>query len=486
MSDPVSAAVAPQSVAKKTVHGAFALGTRQVIVQGTRILGGIFLARLLTPGQFGIYAIVLYLQTFLTAFGDAGLAASLIRQHDEPEIADYQAVFTVQQIIVLAVTLSMWFAAPLIASRYHLGPQDTWLFRLVALSFLATSFMVVPLVLMERHLAFHKVAFVESAQAIVFNVLAVYFAWRGMGAYAFVWALLLRSLTGTALASWVSPWRIGWHWNWALVQSHLSFGLPYQGVQVTSLLKDSISPIFIGLLLGTADVGYLTWASMIAAYPVLVLVVLQRLYMPAFARLQHQRPQLVSLAENVIWANNAIAAPLSILTLVMIVPITGLIYGAKWLVALPYFYLFWCVNLVVPTVMPAMGLLNALGKSRTALFFSVVAMAGIWLIGAPLILLYGAIGFAVANLVVQLTAPWMYRAAQREVPFRVLPVVAPVWGVAAASGIVIYVLCRVRAPLKVVTIGSYGACGLIFYGLGLYFLYADKFRATWSALKGTE
>ncbi|MGC9293435.1 MAG: oligosaccharide flippase family protein [Acidobacteriaceae bacterium] len=327
MSDPVFTPLVPEGVAQKTVHGAFALGVRQVLVQGTRVLGGIFLARLLTPGQFGIYAIVLYLQTFLTAFGDAGLAASLVRQHEEPQTADYRAIFTIQQILVFVITLSMWLAAPLIASKYHLKIQDAWLFRLVALSFFTTSFMVVPLVRLERHLAFHKVAVVESAQAIVFNVLAVYFAWRGMGAYAFVWAMLLRSLVGTVLANWISPWRIGWHWDWSLIRAHLSFGLSYQGIQVTSLLKDSITPVLIGILLGTADIGYVTWALMIAVYPVLVLYVLQRLYMPAFARLQHHRAQLVALTENVIWATNAIAAPLSILTLVMIVPITTLIYG---------------------------------------------------------------------------------------------------------------------------------------------------------------
>ena len=182
--------------------------------RGTRILGGIFLARLLTPGEFGIYAIVLYLQTFLTAFGDAGLAASLIRQPNEPQTADYQLVFTFQQILVVGIALGMWLLSPWIASRYHLEVGDAWLFRLVALSFVVTSFMVIPLVRLERHLAFHKVAVIESAQAIVFNVAAVYFAWRGRGAYAFVWALLLRSLVGTALANWISPWRVGWRWDW--------------------------------------------------------------------------------------------------------------------------------------------------------------------------------------------------------------------------------------------------------------------------------
>ena len=201
-----------------------------------------------------------------------------------------------------------------------------------------------------------------------------------------------------------------------MIRAHMSFGLPYQGIQVISLLKDSIAPIFIGFLLGTADVGYITWANMIAAYPVLILFVLQRLYMPAFAQVQNHRAQLIALAENVIWATNAIAAPLAILTLVMIVPITTLVYGTKWLVALPYFYLFWGANLFVPSATPAMGLLNALGKSKIALLFAFIWMAGTWIIGAPLILL------------------WCHRVCDRK-PGRDVQCLLVIQGRAAASSI---------------------------------------------------
>lgn len=470
------------TVARKTVHGALFLGIRQILVQGARILGGIFLARLLSPSQFGIYAIVLYLQSFLTAFGDAGLGASLIRQHEEPEPADYRAVFTAQQLLVLAICLVLWLLAPLLATGYHLHRHEAWLFRLVALSFLITSFAVIPLIRLERHLAFDRVAIIESVRAIAFNAFAVYLAWRGLGSYAFVYALILSATMGTLLANWISRWRIGWRWDWPRIRSHLAFGLPYQGVQVASLLKDSIAPIFIGIFLRTADVGYVTWAMMIAAYPVLILMVLQRLYMPAFARLQHQRPQLVKLTENVIWGTNAITAPLATLTLAMITPITIIVYGAKWLTALHYFYFFWLANLLVPTATPAMGLLNALGKSKTTFMFSILWMAGTWIIGAPLILLYGAIGFAIANFVVTLSSIWLYRVAQQHVPFRIYSVVAPAWTVASGIGIALYALCRFHPPSNILSLGIYVASGLITYAAGIYLFNKHKVRAAWSAL----
>ena len=65
-----------------------------------------------------------------------------------------------------------------------------------------------------------------------------------------------------------------------------------------------------------------------------------------------------------------------------------------------------------------MGLLNALGKSKIVLLFSVIAMAGIWIIGTPLILLYGAIGFAIANLrrAIQCLLDVSGRAAAHSIP----------------------------------------------------------------------
>ncbi len=478
--------IAPGSVAKKTFQGGVAIGVRQVAVQGARILGGIFLARLLTPSEFGFYAIILYFQTFLTAFGDAGLAASLVRQPHEPENSEFRAIFTVQQIFVLCTSTVLWFAAPTFAQWYHLSSHDGWMFRWVLASFAVTSFMVVPQVQLERHLRFDSLAIIESTQAIVFNGVAVYLAWRGLGAYSFVWALLVRSILGAILANWIRPWKIGWHWDWPMVRQHMGFGLSYQGIQVTSLLKDSITPVLIGTLLGTADVGYVTWAGIVATYPVLALFVLQRLYMPAFSRLQGHREQLTALAENVIWATNVVTAPLAVLTLALIVPITVSVYGPKWLVALPYFYLMWPANVIVTSATPAMGLLNALGKSNIVLTFAVIWMAGTWIVGAPLIWLYGPIGFPIAALVVQISAYWLFRAAQREVPFRLTSIVLPVWLIAGACGVAVYGACRLRMPHHIPSLILYAVTGLLLYCGGLYLLYRTKLQSAWALLRGAE
>lgn len=434
MSDLGEQTLSLQDLGRQAVRSATALAVRQVLVQGLNVVGGILLARLLTPAEFGLYAIVTFLLAFLAAFGGTGLAASLIRQPAEPAELDYRSVYAVQQVIVIALVLVLWIAAPWIAQAYRLPSDSAWIFRLVALSLLATSFMVIPQVRLERHLAFDKLALVEIAQTFIYNVTAVFLAWRGLGPLSFAIALLLRSSTGAVLANWISPWKIGWSWDWNRARNHLGFGLFLQGGQVVSLIKDSITPVFVGLYLGAESVGYINWAQMVANYTVMALMVFQRLYMPLFARLQHDRGSLTRVVEGVVFATNALTAPISILTLVLIEPITRLVFGEKWLVALPIFYLLTVANLVVATSTPLQGLLNALGKSHITFAFTLLWAVITWILGMPMIYWFGALGFALANVGVQISNFWLFAIVKKQLPIKIWKNASPPWVVSLLIG----------------------------------------------------
>ncbi len=473
----------PTGIGVKAVRSAAALGVRQILVQGLGALTGIVLARLLSPSDFGLFGIITFVLAFLVAFGDVGLGASLIREPDEPSEDDFRAVFTAQQLLVAVVVLAAWFASPMLARAFHLPPHRAILFRLVAISLLFTSFQVIPSVRLERHLKFQKLAAVEVTQALVYNGVTLGAAFAGLGPLSFALGLLSRSVAGAAIINWVSPWRIGWHLDIKRIRKHLSFGIPYQGIAFTSLLKDSITPIFVGLALGTSQVGYINWANMVAAYPAMALMVLQRVYLPAFARMQAHKERLGEFVEKVILATNAVVAPLAILTFVLIRPITVTVFGQKWLVAIPLFRLFWLANLFVPTATPLIGLLNALGRSRTTLGFAVLWMLGTWVMGVPLILLLGTIGYPLASFGVLLTNFLLYRKAQQHVSFRILSVIAPIWIWAVLLGSAIYGLDKVfpfrGMPLLLVHVGL----GLIVYAVGCGWLYRSHALKIWLAIR---
>lgn len=94
---------------------------RQVFVQGSNLLGSLLLARILSPTEFGLYAVAIFWLSFLSTFGGTGFAANLIRQPSEPTLADYRTVFSIQLVIVLGLAATLWAAAPTLAAMYRLA-----------------------------------------------------------------------------------------------------------------------------------------------------------------------------------------------------------------------------------------------------------------------------------------------------------------------------------------------------------------------------
>ncbi|MGI0134365.1 MAG: oligosaccharide flippase family protein [Candidatus Micrarchaeaceae archaeon] len=473
----------PLWIARRALQGVVAMGIRQVLALSLNILGSVLLARILTPAQFGVYAIILFIRGFLLAFGDAGLGASLIRDPQEPQEIDYRVVFTFQQLLVFVIFIVFWIASPVVAGAYHLRREDVWLFRLVALSLLCSSLQVIPAIRMERHLAFRKLAVVEVAMAVIFNAVAVGLAWTGWGEMSFGIALLARAFVGALLANVLFPWRMGWSSQWRRVRCHLRFGIPYQGIAFISLLKDSIGPIYIGLFLGAAQMGYVNWASMVAVFPLTAITIFQRVYMSAFSRMQSHPEALGKFVERAIQATNALVAPAAVFILVFSSPITRLVFGEKWLVALPLFYFFWSASLFVPTFAPLMALLNALGRSQTTFFFALAWMTGTWVLGVPLIWLWGALGYAVANLVVNFSNILLYRAIRTRVHFRALPVVGPIWAWAAALGLSGYLLeAWYHPPSTLAGLVFLGVAYMIIYYGGLLARHLDEAKKLWTLI----
>ncbi|MHB1041907.1 MAG: hypothetical protein ACYC0Q_03615, partial [Eubacteriales bacterium] len=171
------------------------------------------------------------------------------------------------------------------------------------------------------------------------------------------------------------------------------------------------------------------------------------------------------------------------LSLIFIEPITRYIFGEKWLEALPLFFLLWGANLFVPTATPLLGLLNALGHSQITFNFTLLWMLATWLIGTPLIIRYGAIGFAIANLLVQFTNFYLYKVAKRLVPFRIISIIKTVWVLAAGINLFLYLSQHIFPINSLVSLLIYIFVGTTLYGFGIIIIYYHQILHIWTFLR---
>ncbi len=272
-------------IARKAARGASALAVRQVVVTAANVLGGILLARTLTPSEFGGFAIVALFASIVLTVTGTGLATNLIRRNEAPDGLAKGSVFALLLGLALCFALATSILAPVVVAAYGMKPSVVLAIQLTSVAGIASTFMVIPQVQLERELRFGRLAVVEIGQALTFNTVAVTLALLGFGLVSIGIAYATKLATGAVLSHMLSPWQIRLHWDTNQLAENLAFSVPFQGSAFVSIAKDGITPILAGILTTVEDVGFLTWASMFASFSILALMIVQRIYLPTFARL---------------------------------------------------------------------------------------------------------------------------------------------------------------------------------------------------------
>jgi O-antigen/teichoic acid export membrane protein len=384
-----------QELKKKSIAGMGALLVRQILVKVIFFAGNIVLARILAPEIFGIYAIVNFIVTFFSTFGDVGIGAALIQKQGELSKEELSTTFWLQQMLVWTVVVIAIVVAPFASKIYpSLPPAGVWLIRAMALSFLLSSLKTIPAILMERKIDFKRIAWVDITENIAFQAVAVSCALMGFEAWSFILAAISRALLGTIIIFTLSPWRPTFHFRYKSVQGLVRFGLPYQGNQILNFVKDAVTPLFVGAYAGAAAVGYLNWARNFAFAPMMISESFGRVAFPAYSKLQGDSDVLKRTIERSIRMMTLIMFPVTALLVALAPQITHVVFTDKWLPGLNAFYFFCIAPGFIGIFLPLYSAILSLGNSRILLTFSTCLVFIEWGLGIPFVMKYGFIGAA--------------------------------------------------------------------------------------------
>ena len=140
------------SLKNKTVRGVVWSSMERFSVQGILFLVMIVMARMLTPGDYGLVGMLTVFIAISQSLVDSGFSQALIRKQDRTE-TDNSTVFYFNLVIGLLMYGVLFFAAPLIANFYN-EPRLVSITRVLCLSVLMNSFVVVQRALLTARLDF--------------------------------------------------------------------------------------------------------------------------------------------------------------------------------------------------------------------------------------------------------------------------------------------------------------------------------------------
>jgi O-antigen/teichoic acid export membrane protein len=376
-------------------RGVVLLAVRTVAVQLIVLGGQIVLARLLEPKDFGVFAIVQFALNFFAFFGDAGLGGGLIQKKLVPTERELSSVFWAQILISVAVICAVALFSRAISIIWpDLPAGAVWILRALSLSLLLTSIRTVPAILMERELQFGRLGALDLALSASFYVTAAVFAWGGYGVWALTLAVLMQGFVGAVLAYAFRPFRPRAALDRELLRPIFRFGVPFQLNRVVGFLNSAVTPIYAGSVLGAKPVGLVNWAQNTAYFPLKLVEIVGRVTFPLYSRLQDDRPLLGESLGRSIQLCAAFTSFFVALFAGMGTQVIQVIYGDKWLPALPLLYVYAAaisVGFVTPLVATA---LEATGRPKLVLWLAIFTTLLNWLIVPIVTARWGMLGFS--------------------------------------------------------------------------------------------
>ncbi len=406
-------------VKKRSISGVLALVSRTFMVQIISFVATLILTYYLDPQTYGIFYLVSSVVNFLAYFSDIGLAAALVQKREKISDQDLATTFTLQQILVISALTILLFIAPFLQKYYSFGPEGIFLLYAMGISFLLSSLKTIPSIMLEREIQFNKLILPAVLETLVFNLVAVYFAWQGLGIRAFSYAVLARGFTGLIAMYIVYPWmpKLGIYKN--SLKSLLKFGLPYQANTILAIIKDDGMTIILSKIIGTTGLGYIGWASKWAGLPLRVVMDnMSKVTFPAFARLQNDKEKLSRAVEISLKYMLLVIFPILIAMSLIARPLAMQIPNYhKWIPALIplYFYIYNSAWASISTSLT--NLLNATGKIKSTFKLMVFWTTLTWLTMPYLATRFGYLGVAYGTGIIATTSVLTIIMAKKILPF---------------------------------------------------------------------
>ncbi len=266
--------------------GAVTAGTQAVFfVLGLAVTP--VLARLLTPADFGLVAMVGAVTAFVTMFRDPGLSMATV-QRAEVTHQQVSTLFWLNVGISLVLTIITIALAPAIAWFYG-DSRLIWITIVMGGAFIFGGLAVQHLAMLRRNMRFGTLGGIRIAARVVGVTAAITAACLGAGYWALVYMTIAASAATALLAILTSGWRPGPPVRGSGVRPMLAFGANLTGSSFLLRLRISASDILIGSACGAGALGIYSKANKLLMLPVQqIRGPLFSVAVPVLSRLQNQ------------------------------------------------------------------------------------------------------------------------------------------------------------------------------------------------------
>ena len=388
------------SLKDRTARGLLWGGISNAAQQLLNLLFGVFLARLLTPEDYGMVGMLSIFSLIAASLQESGFTAALANKKDI-SARDYNAVFWFNVLLGAGLYVLLFLSAPLIARFYGI-PELTPLARYVFLGFFFSSFGIAHNAYLFRNLMTKQKAVASILALSLSGVTGVTLAWFGFAYWGIATQTLVFIGTQTLCYWYFSPWRPAFHWDFSPLRGMFAFSFKLVVTNVFNHINNNLLSVVLGRFYTEREVGNYNqackWSGM---GQMLILGMINSVAQPVLAGVADDAERRRRVFRKMLRFAAFVSFPALLGLALTAEELIVIAVTDKWLACVPFLQLM-CVS---GAFVPIVGLYQqfVISRGRSDVFMWNVIASGLALLACVLLMKpYGILAMVQAYVVVSI------------------------------------------------------------------------------------
>lgn len=449
----------------------------QIMAQLVSFIVSIVLARLLTPHDYGIVALVNVFIIIAGVFVTSGFNTSLIQKKDADEL-DFSTIFYCSLLFSLLIYFILFASAPLIANFYN-NKSLTLVVRIFGLSLPILAVNSIQQAQVARHLAFKKIFFSTTVATIVSGMFGIIFAIMGFGVWALVLQYLINCISAMIVLFIQIPWRPKLIFSLKRAKSLMSYGWKVMAADFMGNFFAQLRSLVIGRFYRPSALAFYNRGQQ---FPNLLSnnidTTISSVLFPYMSQAADNPQKLKMIVRRSLRTSSYLIMPLMFGLMVTSKPIISILLTRKWLNAVPYMQWLCVANAFSTITNTNLQVMKASGRSDILLKIELIKKP------VYLVLLFISVKISVLAVAVTMTIYSLYAALVNIGPNKriigysyseQLKDILPSLLLSVVMSMVVWPLAELPLPTLIILIMQI-LCGAGFYVLASYLLHLDAFK----------
>ncbi|BBP45267.1 lipopolysaccharide biosynthesis protein [Thiosulfatimonas sediminis] len=313
----------------KTISGVSWNALGNVIRQIVTVLTLIFMARILSPDDYGVYAILMIFVSFMAIFASMGLGQAIIYK-DSPSQSFLSSIFYFNLGLNSILSILLFLLASLIASFFDKDGLEE-LVELISIIFIISSLSLINKTMLEKQMKFKLVVIVEIIALLASALIGLVSAYQQFGVYSLVIMAITNAFVLSTGFLIVYKWLPSLSFSFSHIQTILSYSANLTGFTFINYFSRQSDQFLIGKFLGSTSLGIYSMAYKIMLYPLQnISHVIIRVLFPAFSEIKNDHEKFREGYLKAISFIALITFPLMAGLLVTAESFVSLVLGPQW------------------------------------------------------------------------------------------------------------------------------------------------------------